>query len=60
MSAPRIAADLDELAEAAVALVEDRVDYEQALAAYFPRLVAAYGGDRDAIATFEDVHLGYV
>ena len=38
MSAARIAADLDELAESAVALAEGRIDYEQALAAYFPRL----------------------
>jgi hypothetical protein len=60
MSAGRIAADLDELGEAAAALVEGRVSYEDALAAYFPRLLAAYGGDRAAIATFEDVHLGYV
>ena len=60
MSAGRIAADLDELADSAVALAEGRIDYERALAAYFPRLIEAYGGDREAIATFEDVHLGYV
>ncbi len=60
MSAARIAADLDELADAAVALAEGRIGYEEALADYFPRLVEAYGGDREAIATFEDVHLGYV
>ena len=60
MSARRVAADLEELADAAAALVEGRVSYEDALAAYFPRLLEAYGGDRSMIATFEDIHLGYV
>ena len=60
MSVGRIAADLDEIGDAAVALAEGRIAYEDALAAYFPRLVEAYGGDASLIATFEDVHLGYV
>ena len=60
MSNQRIRDDLDELADAAVALVEGRVAYEDALAAYFPRLLDAYGGDRSALATFEHVHLGCV
>lgn len=60
MSAARIREDLAELVDAAVALVEGRVSYEDALAAYFPRLLEAYGGDRSLISTFEDVHLGYV
>jgi hypothetical protein len=60
MSARRIRADLDELAGAAVMLVEGRLSYDDALATYFPRLLAAYGGDRSQISTFEDVHLGFV
>ena len=60
MSVARISADLDELADAAVALVEGRVGYEDALAAYFPALLAAYGGDAMRIHTFEDLHLRYL
>jgi hypothetical protein len=60
MSAGRIRADLDELADAAVTLVEGRLSYEQALATYFPRLLEAYGGDPSSIRTFEDVHVGYI
>jgi hypothetical protein len=60
MSVRRIREDLDELADAAVTLVRGRLSYEEALATYFPRLLAAYGGDRSQIASFEDVHLTYV
>jgi hypothetical protein len=60
MSAARIEEDLDELVGAAAALVEQRLPYADALAAYFPRLVEAYGGDRTQIHSFDDVHLGYV
>jgi hypothetical protein len=60
MSVRRIREDLDELADAAVTLVEGRLSYAEALATYFPRLLAAYGGDRSQIASFEDVHLAYV
>ena len=60
MSARRISEDLDELADAAVALVEGRISYEDALAAYFPPLLEAYGGDASRIHTFEDIHLRYV
>ncbi len=60
MGAARIRADLDELAAAAVDLVEGRIDYEEALAGYFPRLLEAYRGDLSAIHTFEDLHLEYL
>ena len=60
MSAARIREDLEELTEAAVALVEGRVSYEDALAAYFPRLLDAYLGDRSMVGAFEDVHVPYV
>jgi hypothetical protein len=60
MSASRIRADLDELAEAAVTLVEGRLSYDHALRTYFPRLLEAYRGDRSQISTFEDVHLAFI
>jgi hypothetical protein len=60
MSVSRIREDLDELADAAVALVDGQISYEDALAAYFPRLLDAYLGDRSMVGAFEDVHVGYV
>jgi hypothetical protein len=60
VSAARIREDLDELADAAGRLLEGRVPYEDALAAYFPRLLEAYGGDPTRFWTFEDVHVGYL
>ena len=60
LSAARLREDLDEIADAAVQLADGAVTYEDALAAYFPRLLDAYGGDRARIRTFEDVHADYV
>jgi len=60
MSVARVREDLAELADRAVALVEGRVVYEEALAAYFPALVEAYAGDVSRIHTFESIHLDYV
>jgi hypothetical protein len=60
MSLGRVREDLDEFGDAAVALVEGRVSYEEALATYFPRLLEAYEGDRSKIASFEDVHVGFL
>lgn len=60
MSARRIREDLDELVEAAGALIDGRLSYEEALAAYFPRLLDAYGGDRARIHTFEDLHRRFI
>ena len=34
--------------------------YEDALAAYFPRLLDAYGGEPARVRTFEDVHVDYL
>jgi hypothetical protein len=59
LSAARLREDLDEIADAAVRLVDGGVTYEDALADYFPRLLDAYGGDRTRIRTFEDVHADY-
>jgi hypothetical protein len=60
MGVRRVREDLEELGDAAETLVAGRLSYEDALAAYFPRLLDAYGGDRSLIRSFEDVHLGYV
>lgn len=60
MSAARIREDLAELLDAAELLVERRLPYEQALADYFPRLLAAYKGDRSRVFSFDDVHEAYI
>ncbi len=60
MSAARIREDLPELLDAATSLIERRVPYEQALADYFPRLLAAYKGDRSRIFSFDNVHVDYL
>ena len=60
MSVARVEQDLQELVDAAEALVDGAISYEDALAAYVPRLVDAYGGDPSRIGTFEDVHLPYL
>ncbi|MGL6280291.1 MAG: glycosyltransferase family 9 protein [Gaiella sp.] len=60
MCAARIRDDLDEIVASAERLVAREVDYEQALADYFTRLLACYGGDRSHVTSFEDVHLRYL
>jgi hypothetical protein len=60
MCAARIREDLDEIVNAATRLIEGRVDYEEALAAYFPRLLACYGGDRSRVYSFDAVHETYL
>ena len=60
MSAARIREDLPELLHAARMLMEGRLPYEQALADYFPRLLAAYRGDRSRIFSFDDIHDEYL
>ena len=56
MTRARIEEDLPELVEAALALVERRMSYEQSLRAYFPRLLEAYDGDRSKIFSFDGIH----
>jgi len=60
MSHRRVRDDLGELGDAAVALVDGRVSYEDALAAYFPRLLELFGGDATQVFSFDDVHAAYV
>jgi hypothetical protein len=60
MSRARIEADLLKLLEGARLLVEGRLDYDDALRAYFRRLLAAYHGDASRIFSFDNVHLAYI
>jgi hypothetical protein len=60
MSAARIREDLPELMHAAELLIEQRLSYQQALAAYFPRLLDAYHGDRTRIFSFDNIHQDHV
>jgi len=60
MSQARIREDLPELLAAAELLVEKCLPYEQALADYFPRLLAAYGGDRSRVFSFDGIHRRYI
>jgi hypothetical protein len=60
MSARRIREDLDEIISAARRLLAGEVTYEAALAAYFPRLVAAAGNDPARIWSFDDLHRAYL
>jgi len=60
MSRARIEEDLPELVEAARRLAEGRLTYEDSLRAYFPRLLAAYGGDASRIFSFDSVHRAYI
>jgi hypothetical protein len=60
LSAARLRADLPELLRAARQLLAGELDYEQLLADYFPRLLAAYGGDRSRLFSFDGVHEPYL
>jgi hypothetical protein len=60
MSAARIREDLPELLDAAERLIEQQLSYEDALREYFPRLLAAYHGDRSKVFSFDEIHRLYV
>jgi hypothetical protein len=60
MTRARIEEDLSELVEAARLLVERRLEYEEALRRYFPRLLRAYSGDRERLFSFDGIHRSYV
>ena len=60
MSAGRIRQDLPELLDAADQLIAGRLPAEELLADYFPRLLAAYHGDRTKIFSFDNLHRDYV
>ena len=56
MTRRRIEETIPEMLQAATDLIEGRRDYEQCLAAYFPRLLSALGGDKSAMASWDKVH----
>jgi hypothetical protein len=60
MSRARIEEDLPEMIEYAGRLVHGEVDYEQALAEYFPRLLDAYDGERWKAFSFDKLHEKYL
>lgn len=60
MSIGRIREDLPELMDASELLIENRLSYEDALTAYFPRLLAAYQGDRTRTFSFDNVGESYL
>ncbi|TMM23816.1 MAG: glycosyltransferase family 9 protein [Actinobacteria bacterium] len=60
MTRARIERDLPELLEGARVLVEGRLEYEDALRRYFPRLLEAYGGDRSRVFSFDGIHRAYI
>jgi hypothetical protein len=41
-------------------VVERRLSYEEALERFFPRLLAAYGGDRSRIFSFDAIDERYI
>lgn len=55
MSIRRIREDLPELLHAAERLIEKRLSYGDALADYFPRLLAAYDGDGSRAFSFDNI-----
>jgi hypothetical protein len=60
MSAARIREDLPELVHGAELLIEQRLGYEEALRDYFPRLLAAYHGDRSRVFAFDGLDWEYL
>jgi hypothetical protein len=60
MTHRRFDEDLPEIVDAAAALIGRRWSYEECLAGYFPRLVAAHGGDAARIWSVDDIHRAYV
>ncbi|HVW90587.1 MAG TPA: hypothetical protein VHC01_14080 [Gaiellaceae bacterium] len=60
MSIARIHEDLPELLRAVELLIERRLPYEDALADYFPRLLALYEGDRGRAFSFDDLGALYL
>jgi hypothetical protein len=60
MSKARFADDLPRIVEAARELAAGTLTYEQALADYFPALLAAHGGDASALWSIDGVHAAHL
>jgi hypothetical protein len=60
MSAERVRASLDELLQAASALLEGRLPFEVALEDHFRRLLQFYRGDRSRIWSIDGIHGRYL
>ena len=55
MSIGRIRQDLPELIRASELLIEKRLSHQDLLADYFPRVLAAYDGDRARAFSFDNI-----
>lgn len=60
MTAARIREDLPALLDAAEILIDGKLTYEDGLRDYFPRLLAAYRGDRSKTFSFENIGREYL
>jgi hypothetical protein len=60
MSAERVRASLDELLQAAGALLKGRLPFEVALEDHFRRLLQLYRGDRSRIWSIDGIHRRYL
>jgi hypothetical protein len=60
MTQVRVREDLDRIVAAALELVAGRLEYERALAEYFPALLRAHGGDASTLWSIDGVHAAYL
>jgi len=60
MTQARVREDLERIVAAAVELASGRLEYERALAEYFPALLRAHGGDASALWSIDGVHAAYL
>jgi|GraSoiStandDraft_49_1057285.scaffolds.fasta_scaffold13070_4 hypothetical protein len=60
MTVGRFRAEIPQIVAAAERLIEGRISYEQALAEHFPRVLAAYGGDRSRIYSTDQIAEQYL
>jgi hypothetical protein len=60
MTIGRFRAEIPQIVAAAERLIEGRISYEQALAEHFPRVLAAYGGDRSRVYSTDQIAQRYL
>jgi hypothetical protein len=60
MTIARFREEIPQLVTAAERLIERRISYEEALAEHFPRVLAAYGGDRSCVYSTDQIAEQYL
>ena len=60
MTIGRFRTEIPQIVSAAERLIEGRISYEQALAEHFPRVLAAYGGDRSRVYSTDQIAEQYL